>query len=160
MCVGGSPPGSPTDVYSANGMVQPNGSGVVLNEIRPGTPAQKAGLHTGDVIVRINGQKVTGSVALSRGDGEGALEPRRGGDDIERDRLFALVAQAVPHARSETARRYLFDDGVGEIWSGGAIPRAKLDDLNIIAGDGMEPSAEVAGKPAREGPPRGGEHRQ
>ena len=41
------------------------------------------------------------------------------------------------------------DDGVGKIRSGGAIPRAKLDDLNVVAGDAMEPSAEVAGKPAR-----------
>ena len=41
------------------------------------------------------------------------------------------------------------DDGVGEIRSGRAIPGAKLDDLNVVAGDGMELSAEVAGKPAR-----------
>ncbi len=41
------------------------------------------------------------------------------------------------------------DDRVGEIRSGGVIPRAKLDDLNVIAGDGMEPSAEVTREPAR-----------
>ena len=41
------------------------------------------------------------------------------------------------------------DDSVGEIGPGGTIPRAELDNLDVIAGDGTESSAEVAGKPAR-----------
>ena len=41
------------------------------------------------------------------------------------------------------------DDGVGKVWSGRAIPSAKLDDLNFVAGNGMELSAEIAGEPPR-----------
>jgi putative serine protease PepD len=55
----------------------PNGSGVVLNQIRPGTPAEKAGLHTGDVVVRINGQKVTNAVALGQ-----AIDAKQPGDTV------------------------------------------------------------------------------
>ena len=49
----------------------------MLNEIRPGTPAEKAGLQTGDVIVRINGQKVTDAVALGQ-----AIDAKQPGDTI------------------------------------------------------------------------------
>src|SRR4051812_16650540 len=55
----------------------PNGDGVVLNEVRPGTPAAKAGLQTGDVVVRINGQKVTDASALSQ-----AIDDKQPGDKI------------------------------------------------------------------------------
>ena len=64
-------------------------------------------------------------------------------------RLPAAICQVELDRAADRIAGIKSDDGVGEIWSGGAIPRAKLDDLNIIAGDGMEPSAEVAGKPAR-----------
>ena len=41
------------------------------------------------------------------------------------------------------------DDGVGEIRTGGAVPGAKLDDLNVVPRDGTKSPAEVAGEPAR-----------
>ena len=56
---------------------------------------------------------------------------------VELDRAADRIAAIEP------------DDGVGEIRAGGAIPGAELDDLDVIAGDGTESPAEVAGKPAR-----------
>jgi len=36
----------------------PNGAGILVREVRPGTAAEKAGLKAGDVIVKINGKPV------------------------------------------------------------------------------------------------------
>jgi serine protease Do len=36
----------------------PNGEGILVREVRPGTPAEKAGLKAGDVIIKANGKSV------------------------------------------------------------------------------------------------------
>ena len=41
-------------------------NGVQLNEVRPGTPAEKAGLQIGDVIMLVDGQKVTNAPSSLR----------------------------------------------------------------------------------------------
>jgi putative serine protease PepD len=54
----------------------PNG-GVQLNEVRPGTPAEKAGLEVGDVVVSIGGQKITDAGSLSS-----AIDAKQPGDRV------------------------------------------------------------------------------
>jgi len=54
-----------------------NGEGVVLNEVRPGTPASRAGLQQGDVVTAIDGKKVSDFVALGE-----AIDARTPGDKI------------------------------------------------------------------------------
>ncbi len=54
-----------------------NGQGVVLNEVRPGTPAAKAGLQAGDVVTRIDGTSVTDYVALGE-----AIDAKQPGDKV------------------------------------------------------------------------------
>jgi putative serine protease PepD len=50
---------------------------VELSEVRPGTPAERAGLQQGDVITGIDGQKVTNFESLS-----GAIDAKQPGDKI------------------------------------------------------------------------------
>ncbi len=40
------------------------GQGVALTQVRPGTPADRAGLQAGDVVIRIDGQKVSDPTTL------------------------------------------------------------------------------------------------
>ena len=102
--------------------------------------------HLRDVAIRFRaGEK--GAVALMNEDVQNrVVEGGVGGvavrfptaiGQVELDRAADRVAGIEP------------DDGVGEIRSGGAIPGAELNDLDVIAGDGMELSSEIAGKPAR-----------
>jgi len=52
-------------------------NGVQLTEVRSGTPAEKAGLHTGDVITRVDGQKVTNASELGQ-----AIDAKRPGTKV------------------------------------------------------------------------------
>jgi len=54
-----------------------NGNGVVLNEVRPGTPAEKAGLQQGDVVLSVDGRKVTDASSLGQ-----AIDAHQPGDTI------------------------------------------------------------------------------
>ena len=62
--------------------------GVLVSDVKPGSPAEKAGLMTGDVIVEINGrgiQSMEGFKSILRDIGEGeriSLVVQRGGDSI------------------------------------------------------------------------------
>src|SRR5262249_17997865 len=42
----------------------PDGQGVLVREVMPGTPAEKAGLKAGDVIVRVDGKRVASTEDL------------------------------------------------------------------------------------------------
>jgi serine protease Do len=64
-------------------------SGVVVNDIAPNSPAEKAGLKSGDVILEVNGKKVT-----------------------EPGSLQLLIAQAGP--ASKTTLRVLHSQGTGK----------------------------------------------
>jgi S1-C subfamily serine protease len=55
----------------------PAGSGAAVAGILPGSPAASAGLQAGDVIVSVNGQRVTSPEGL-----QSALEPHHPGDRI------------------------------------------------------------------------------
>jgi putative serine protease PepD len=52
-------------------------NGVELTQVRPGTPASEAGLKTGDVIVRLDGHKVTNAGELGQ-----AVDAKRPGDTV------------------------------------------------------------------------------
>jgi S1-C subfamily serine protease len=60
---------------AANGV--PTGSGAAVAGVLPGSPAASAGLQAGDVIVSVNGQRVTSPEGL-----QSALEPHHPGDRI------------------------------------------------------------------------------
>jgi putative serine protease PepD len=53
-------------------------TGVEVTQVRPGTPASSAGLRTGDVIVRIDGRKVTNAGELGQ-----AVDAKRPGDTVK-----------------------------------------------------------------------------
>jgi putative serine protease PepD len=52
-------------------------NGVQLTQVRPGTPASKAGLQSGDVITRLDGHKVTTASELGQ-----AIDAKRPGDTV------------------------------------------------------------------------------
>jgi serine protease Do len=54
-----------TDELAAQFGVQP-GDGVLVGNVMPGSPAEKAGLKTGDIIQELNGVKITGVRQLQR----------------------------------------------------------------------------------------------
>ena len=62
VCVGGSPPDGPKDVYSANGFVQPNGSGVVAFDKATGKVRWKTGdelaSYSSPVLAKISGRDI------------------------------------------------------------------------------------------------------
>ena len=48
----------------AQGLGVPNARGALVSDIEPGSPAEHAGIKPGDVIVSLNGQRVTDPNAL------------------------------------------------------------------------------------------------
>ena len=42
----------------------PDGSGVVISQVTPGDPADKAGIKAGDIVIEVNGQKVKNAAEL------------------------------------------------------------------------------------------------
>ena len=79
MNVGGSPPDGPTDVYAANGRVEPNGSGVVAFDKLTGKVRWKTGdelaSYASPVVAKIAGRDVV--FMFARG-GLMAIDPAKG----------------------------------------------------------------------------------
>lgn len=79
VCVGGSPLGGPTDVYAANGHVEPNGSAIVAFDKLTGKVRWKAGddlaSYSSPVVAKIDGQDVL--IMFARG-GLLAIDPTKG----------------------------------------------------------------------------------
>ncbi len=79
VCVGGSPPGGPTDVYAANGNVESNGSAVVAFEKATGQVRWKTGddlaSYSSPVLAKIGGRDVV--FMFARG-GLLAIDPTKG----------------------------------------------------------------------------------
>jgi putative serine protease PepD len=57
--------------------ISSSSTGVQITQVRASTPASKAGLQTGDVIVRLNGKKVTNASELSQ-----SIDSHRPGDTV------------------------------------------------------------------------------
>jgi outer membrane protein assembly factor BamB len=78
-CVGGSPPGGPTDVYAANGQVEPNGTALVAFEKATGKVRWKTGnelaSYSSPVLAKIGGKDIV--FLLARG-GLMAIDPAKG----------------------------------------------------------------------------------
>lgn len=80
-------------------------SGVMINEVRPDSPAAKAGLKAGDIIVEADGKEVKTDADLIRAIGE-----KKEGDvslTIVRDRNRQTVRVTPEEARSETNSYYI-----------------------------------------------------
>jgi serine protease Do len=77
-------------------------SGVVIQQVQPGSPAQRAGIQRGDVIFRINGKDVKGMRSFSKlaknfkhGDVLRVMLDRRG------DQVFVLVKLPKPRKKDD-----------------------------------------------------------
>ncbi|XP_051982531.1 serine protease HTRA3-like isoform X2 [Xyrauchen texanus] len=71
-------------------------SGILVHEVVPDSPAQKSGIETGDVIVKLNGRPLVSTVELQEAIQEEIsllLEVRRGNDDL----LFNIEPQIFMH---------------------------------------------------------------
>jgi serine protease Do len=68
----------PVSQEIAEGLGLKTASGALVDEATPGTPAAKAGLKSGDVIIKLNGEEVKDASDLTRH--VGALKP---GDKVE-----------------------------------------------------------------------------
>ncbi len=83
-----------------------NGEGVLVRSVEEGTPAKAAGFKAGDVIVRVNNQKVA-----DRGDWRSALRANRSGKltvGIVRDRREQNLTISLPESsRNHSALRVL-----------------------------------------------------
>jgi outer membrane protein assembly factor BamB len=79
VCVGGSPPGGPTDVYAANGQVEPNGTAIVAFDKLTGKVRWKTGnelaSYSSPVLAKIGGRDIV--FMLARG-GLMAIDPQKG----------------------------------------------------------------------------------
>jgi outer membrane protein assembly factor BamB len=79
VCVGGSPPGGPTDVYAASGQVDPNGTALVAFEKATGKVRWKTGnelaSYSSPVLAKIDGKDIV--FLLARG-GLLAIDPQKG----------------------------------------------------------------------------------
>ena len=80
----------PVSPEIAEGMGMKSASGALVDEAQPGTPAAAAGLKSGDVITRLNGQEVKDASDLTRH--VGALKP---GDKVELSYLRDGVEKTV-----------------------------------------------------------------
>lgn len=95
--------------------------GLLINEVRENTPAAKAGLKAGDIIVETNGKAVKGQLDLIR-----EVNGKKDGDvqlTIVRDGKRQIIS-VTPEASKDSG--FVFDtkDGEGRILSSPSAPRA------------------------------------
>jgi putative serine protease PepD len=69
--------GNVRHAYLGVGIADAQNGGVQLTQVRSGTPASSAGLQSGDVIVRLDGRKVTNASELGQ-----AIDAHRPGDTV------------------------------------------------------------------------------
>ncbi len=77
-----------------------NGEGVLVRSVKKGSPAEDAGLRAGDVILKVDGEKVEDSADL-----RGALRDRRGKEFpivIMRDRREQTLTVSLPKGEAPT----------------------------------------------------------
>ena len=81
----------------------PDGQGILVREVMPGTPAEKAGLKAGDVILRVDGKRVKNSDEL-----RSALREKsaKAGEEPDSDKAPAPTADlTILRAGKETTAR-------------------------------------------------------
>jgi len=81
-----------------------NGEGVLVRSVKKGSPAESAGLRAGDVILKIDGEKVTDTADL-----RSALRERRGKEFpivIVRDRREQTLTVSIPKGETPTEESY------------------------------------------------------
>ena len=92
------------DIASAVGLNRPQGA--LVSEVLPGSPAEKAGLLSGDVVLEIGGKKVDGlgalrsSVTLMKPGDEAVLTIRRNGENMT---ITAIVAENPESANQDSS---------------------------------------------------------
>ena len=102
-------------------------SGVMINEVRADSPAAKAGLKAGDIIVEVDGKAVKGDIDLIR-----AIAEKKEGDvslTIVRDRNRQTI-RVTPEERANDADSfYIFprpaepDAPKSSVWRGSDFPK-------------------------------------
>ena len=116
--------------------------GAVVKEVQPDTPAAKAGLQAGDVIVRYQGERVEGAAALARMVRETPAGRRV---EMEVDR----------HGSVQTLSATLESGGATRRWAEG-IRDGALEDLDVELPE-MPPVPDMAAIPPIPPLPRDGE---
>jgi membrane-associated protease RseP (regulator of RpoE activity) len=88
----------------------PKGSGVLVSEVSPDTPAARCGIAVGDVITRVDGDPVESFWDVSR-----ALRGKKKGDKVEieivRDRAVKKLTATVDERKSEWPGMLIGEDG-------------------------------------------------
>ena len=117
---------SPLSAAAADAYGLPEKSGVVINEVIPGSPAEKAGLRSGDVVLRLNGDDIDAeSLPRIIGDFEPgtevSLSVRRDGETIDIGNIAlasldggdeSLLGMRVEELSGEMRRRTRLEFGV------------------------------------------------
>jgi serine protease Do len=104
-----------------------NGDGVLVRSVEKGSPAEKAGVKAGDVIVRVGDEKLSDRVDLSRI----MRKHREGGKlslGIVRDKHEQTVTVDLPQRRSKDSSELVIDDDAQDL-------DASLRDLDEISVD-------------------------
>ncbi|HEY8580007.1 MAG TPA: PDZ domain-containing protein, partial [Beijerinckiaceae bacterium] len=94
----------------------PNATGALVAEVQPNTPAARAGLEAGDVIVAVNGDKVEAPRDLSRR--IAALGPKATADlrylRNGREQTTKVTLESLPDQRADAARDTRGGDDEGD----------------------------------------------
>ncbi len=117
--------GMDEDLAKAVGLDRPKGA--LVEQVEPGSPADKAGIKSGDVILSVDGQPVPHSEDLPR-----MIAPHQPGTTVNlqvwRDRATRSMTVSLASLKEETAQG-------DQDQSGPAEPGAKSSSLGIAVGD-------------------------
>ncbi|THD63008.1 Do family serine endopeptidase [Phenylobacterium sp.] len=129
------------------------GKGALVAEVVPGGPAEAAGLRSGDLILKVDGQPVAGAADVTRQvaqDGAGAsvrLEVRRDGQT----RQIAVTSGVRPSEEALAASDGAFTDGHGSGASALGLRVAPQASGQGVRVTGVAPGSDAASKGLRPG---------